>query len=232
MSERTFDEFDGFAENYRSIHTGNIKLSGADSYYFAKMKVEYLKPFEKNETFSVLDVGCGDGATELFMNELFPRWKVNAIDVSVQSIEEAKKKNLPNVVFNSYDGLKIPFENDSFDMVFIAGVLHHVEKKFHQMIIDEIKRVLKKNGRVYLFEHNPLNPFTRYLVNTCVFDKDAKLLKSNYTTGVLKESGLKITHKNFIIFFPRKGWLSKFILLEKKLKWLPLGGQYFFRAFK
>ena len=130
MSERTFDEFDGFAENYRSIHTGNIKLSGADSYYFAKMKVEYLKPFEKNETFSVLDVGCGDGATELFMNELFPRWKVNAIDVSVQSIEEAKKKNLPNVVFNSYDGLKIPFENDSFDMVFIAGVLHHVEKNF------------------------------------------------------------------------------------------------------
>ena len=38
MSERSFDDFDEFANNYRNIHTQNVKLSGADSFYFAEMK--------------------------------------------------------------------------------------------------------------------------------------------------------------------------------------------------
>jgi len=232
MDQRTFDDFDEFATDYRAIHTKNVKLSGADSFYFAKMKVECLQDFEKNEKLSVLDVGCGDGATELFMQQYFSSWKINAIDISSSSIDEAKKRNISNATFQSYDGLQIPFADESFDVVFMAGVLHHVEYALHQKIISEIKRVLKKQGRLYVFEHNPLNPLTRYLVKTCVFDKDAKLLKSNYTSAILQKQQFHITNKIFMIFFPRKGLLSKFIFLEKRLKWLPLGGQYFIRAIK
>jgi len=87
---------------------------------------------------------------------------------------------------------------------------------------------MKKQGRYYLFEHNPLNPLTRYLVATCVFDKNAKLLRSNYTRSLLRSQHFRIVKKEFIIFFPRKGLLSGFMFLEKYLKWLPLGGQYFF----
>lgn len=87
---------------------------------------------------------------------------------------------------------------------------------------------MKKQGRYYLFEHNPLNPLTRYLVNTCVFDKDAKLLPSNYTRSLLRLQNFRILKKEFIIFFPRKGMLAKLIFLEKYLNWLPLGGQYFY----
>ena len=39
----------------------------------------------------------------------------------------------------------------------------------------EINRVLKLGGRLYFFEHNPWNPFTRFLVRTCPFDKNAQL---------------------------------------------------------
>jgi hypothetical protein len=83
-----------------------------------------------------------------------------------------------------------------------------------------------------LFEHNPLNPLTKYLVRTCVFDKDAKLLKNSYAIRLLKYNDFKILVKKFIIFFPRKGVLSKVIFLEKYLQWLPLGGQYFIVAKK
>ena len=38
MAERSFDDFDAYAKDYRSIHTKNIKMSGADSFYFAEMK--------------------------------------------------------------------------------------------------------------------------------------------------------------------------------------------------
>lgn len=232
MAKRTFDDFDEFASNYRSIHSGNIKISGADSFYFAEMKVQLLAAFEGAEKQEVLDVGCGDGATEIFIQQHFPAWQVTAIDVSAKSIAEASSKKISNSVFEVYNGSAIPLANSSVDIIFIAGVLHHVEYALHKTLINELVRVLKKGGRLYLFEHNPLNPLTRYLVNTCVFDKNARLLKSSYTLKLLTQVKLIVTHKKFIIFFPRKGLFSKLIFLEKYLQWLPAGGQYFIRAMK
>lgn len=232
MSERTFDDFDKFADEYRMIHTKNIQLTGVDSFYFAEMKVRLLQPTEKNIKIKVLDIGCGDGATALFMQQYFSNWEINGIDVSEKSIRVAEERNLPNATFCLYNGTTILSPDQSFDIVFIAGVLHHVDFGLHQTMIKEIFRLLKVGGRLYLFEHNPLNPITRYLVKTCVFDVDAKLLKNQYTTKLLQQNALKIASKNFIIFFPRKGFFKYFIFLEKYLQWVPFGGQYFIRATK
>lgn len=232
MKERTFDDFDAYADEYRSIHTKNIQLSGADSLYFAHMKVALLRSFEKNSSAKLLDIGCGDGATELFMLQHFPDWQINAIDISEKSIAAAMARKLPAVSFSVYNGTRTSFDDNSFDIIFMAGVLHHIDYGLHQVIIKEIYRLLKKGGRLYLFEHNPLNPLTRYLVNTCVFDKDARLLKSNYTIRLLKNARLKISDQRFIIFFPRKGLLGRLVFLEKYLQWLPFGGQYFIRAIR
>ena len=232
MQERTFDGFDEYAEDYRSIHTENVKISGADSFYFAEMKVKILQEWEENQALNVLDIGCGDGATEVFIQNYFPAWKVTALDISEKSIAKAIEKNIPNTSFSVYDGLQVPVAPGSFDIVFIAGVLHHVDFSLHHTIAHEISRILKKDGRLYLFEHNPLNPVTKQLVKTCVFDKDAKLLYNNYSRKLFQKAGLKINANPFIIFFPRKGLLAKFIFLEKYLKWLPFGGQYMIRAIK
>jgi ubiquinone/menaquinone biosynthesis C-methylase UbiE len=232
MSERTFDDFDSYANDYRSIHTENIKLSGADSFYFASMKVELLRSFESNAAYKVLDIGCGDGAVEIFMKKYFPSWQINGVDISEKSIKAAAEKKISNVSFSVYNGTRTSFDNESFDIIFMAGVLHHVDRNIHQTIIKEACRVLKRGGRLYLFEHNPLNPVTKYLVNTCVFDKDAKLIKSNYSKNLLQQNNFTIDKKQFIIFFPRKGILSRLLFLEKYLQWLPLGGQYFIRAIK
>ena len=232
MSKRTFDDFDGFADEYRVIHTQNIKLSGADSFYFAEMKVRLLQSLETDRPLRVLDVGCGDGTTEQFMQLYFPQWQTEGIDISAKSIEVATKRKLIRANFAVYDGCNFPFADESFDVVFIAGVLHHIDFALHQALMKEICRTLKKGGRLVLFEHNPLNPLTRYLVNTCVFDLQAKLLQHYYASKLLVENGLLIKEKKFIIFFPRKGLLSKLIFLEKYLDWLPLGGQYFIWAEK
>jgi ubiquinone/menaquinone biosynthesis C-methylase UbiE len=232
MTKRTFDDFDAFADEYRNIHTENIKISGVDSFYFAEMKVKYLHQFENNEQQLLLDIGCGDGVTASYMQQYFPKWNIVGIDVSEESIKVAQLKNLSNAVFSVYDGKDLPFEDGSVDIIFIAGVLHHVSFHLHLSLIKEMVRVLKQEGRLYLFEHNPNNPLTRQLVNTCVFDKDAHLLKNNYAERILVKAGLTITCKKFIIFFPRKGIFSNFIFLEKYLEWLPLGGQYFISAKK
>jgi hypothetical protein len=92
--------------------------------------------------------------------------------------------------------------------------------------------VLKKGGRLYFFEHNPINPLTKYLVKTCVFDADAKLLTYQYSKKILKEVSFKNLKTHFIIFLPRMPWLKKLLGIEKYLEWLPLGGQYMIRAQK
>jgi ubiquinone/menaquinone biosynthesis C-methylase UbiE len=232
MPERKFDGFDEFALDYRKVHSKNISISGADSNYFAEMKVKWLGTFEKNVPLKVLDLGCGDGTTALYFQQHFPQWKITGIDVSAKSIEQAKDKELSNAEFKVYDGEHIPFEAETFDLVFVAGVFHHVAFEYHAQLAAEIKRVMKGGARLYFFEHNPLNPLTRYLVNTCVFDKDAKLLRSNYAVSLLERNGFGNIRKRFIIFFPRKGWLSSFIFLEKYLQKIPLGGQFVLVAIK
>ena len=232
MKERTFDDFDDFAKEYRSIHTQNVKLSGVDSLYFAKHKVLQLKNTESDNAIRMLDIGCGDGATEVFIQENFPSWQVEGIDVSTQSIEEAQSKKLYAARFQLYGGVNIPFDDSSFEVVFIAAVLHHIDFSLHPIIIKEIYRVLKPGGRLYLFEHNPLNPVTKHLVKTCVFDKNARLLSYAYTKKIIQQQAFTSITKKFILFFPRKGILSKLVSLESHLWWLPLGGQYYFRAVK
>jgi ubiquinone/menaquinone biosynthesis C-methylase UbiE len=166
------------------------------------------------------------------VQQYFPQWQVNGIDVSEKSIAVAACRKLPNASFSVYNGSKTSFADESFDIVFVAGVFHHIHYDLHNILMKEIYRVLKKGGRLYLFEHNPLNPVTKHLVRTCVFDKDAKLLNSNYSIKLLKENKFHVNKKQFIIFFPRKGLLSKLIFLEKYMQWLPLGGQYFIGAIK
>lgn len=232
MAKRSFDDFDAYANDYRSIHSDNLKLSGADSFYFAEHKVKQLMQYESNTTIRMLDVGCGDGAIELFIERLLPHWQVEGIDISEKSIARAKEKQLHKAHFSLYNGREIPFEDNSFDVVFIAAVLHHIDFSLHAGLLKEILRVLKPGGRLYLFEHNPLNPVTRYLVNTCAFDKDAKLLGYRYTRNILETAAFRQIEKRFILFFPRSGLFAKMVKLENKLAWLPLGGQYMYRAIK
>lgn len=233
MKERIEQNFDQFAETYREAHTQNIKrISGTDSFYFAEYKVRELLRFERNIQATILDLGCGDGTTEVFFEKYFPLLKVNGIDVSEKSIDEARKKKLKNAVFQTYAGVLIPFNDESFDIVFVAGVLHHIDDLKQPSIVNELFRVLKPGGRLYLFEHNPLNPLTRYLVNTCEFDKGVQLLSGKNCKGLLQKGGFRIQSLNYTIFFPRRFFFKILIGLEKFLRRVPFGGQYFVRAVK
>lgn len=223
--------FDQFALDYRSTHTQNIKrVAGADSYYFAWHKINELKRFETDNAIRVLDLGCGDGATGLFMSSMFPGFSITGIDISKESIEIAKKRQIPRTEFLWYDGDHIPFPDNSFQIIFIAGVLHHVPVSKREALIKEVGRVLQKSGRLYLFEHNPYNPLTKYLVNTCVFDKGVQLLNAKESQTLLRKAGLKILDKRYVIFFPRGRFFKWLHKTEPMLAHFPLGGQYYFRA--
>lgn len=234
MGNRKFDNFDSFASQYRENHTDNIKqISGVDSNYFSEYKVKEVMQSEKNSNDNlVLDFGCGDGnSATYFVKHLLPN-SYYGIDISIDSIEVAKQHKLERCYFQTFDGERIPFSDNTFDIVFMANVLHHINFDYHSSIISECYRVLKKSGRLYIFEHNHLNPITRKIVKDCKFDIDAVLVPVNSIKKTIKEIGFRDFERRYTIFFPRRFLFKLLVPFERILRWCPLGGQYYIKCKK
>ncbi len=226
-TENSFDNFDQFATDYRQIHNDNIRLTGADSHYFSEFKVKWLRQYYENQSVGhILDLGAGDGTCLTYFSQYFPESKLKGIDVSELSIEEAAAKKIPNTEVLAYDGTKIPFSDNQFDLILVATVMHHIRFELHDGLMKEALRVLKPGGKIFIVEHNPHNPVTMHMVNTCPFDEDAVLLKPAYTKTLLQKTGFKNVKNHFTLFFPRGGVFKAFHFLEKFLSPIPIGGQY------
>lgn len=225
-------DFDDFAHDYRMIHNQNIgNISGTDSEYFGRYKVKEVRRKERAESQDViLDLGCGDGLNAKFFQEYFPTANYIGIDVSKESIAVAKKWENKRVRFGVYDGKHIPAKDDSIDIIFVSCVFHHVDPTEHISLLQECQRVLKVDGRIYIFEHNPYNPLTQKVVKDCVFDKDAILISAHRLRKKMIKAGFNALKTSYTIFMPRKGIFNKLLKYEKFLWWLPIGGQYYIMA--
>jgi len=227
-------EFDEFSSSYRQIHNNNIKISGADSKYFSEYKVAEVLECEHGncgKSMKILDFGCGDGTSLGFFQQYFGKSKLTGIDVSKKSIGEAKKHFL-NVDFLIGDIRKQNIPDNTFDIIFCSTVFHHIDATDHEKILKKLLSILKPGGRLYIFEHNPYNPLTQKIVKDCIFDRCAHLIRANDLKKLLAISGFMKTTINYTIFFPRKGLFKKMLFLEKYLKNIPLGGQYYTRSVK
>lgn len=97
----------------------------------------------------VLEIGCGSGYGAFLLNQLEPKSYIG-LDVMEEQIGLAKNK-YPQFDFIVRDAEDLSqFENNSKDVVVIFGVLHHIPN--WRKTLDEIKRVLKPNGSLFLEE--------------------------------------------------------------------------------
>jgi len=233
MGDRKHDNFDEFAQDYDDVHAKTLNISGADRNYFSEYKIAEIARHELSSSpISVLDFGCGDGNSVKYMEEYFPSALLYGTDVSSLSINEAREKNIRNARFFNYNGISLPFEEESFDVVFTSMVFHHINFSLHKKVLSEIFRVLKPGGRFYIFEHNPLNPMTQKIVRECAFDHDAVLLPHRYTEKLLVDRGFRLAEVRFTLFFPRHGVFRWLFPTERYLEKFPFGAQYYFRSVK
>lgn len=222
-SRRVFDQFAG---SYESAMRKSLSVVHQDASMFAELKAQVLLEMAAQligdlSNRTALDVGCGIGLAEPYLVGRFQR--VTGVDVSPESVAEAARRN-PTATFQPYDGGRLPFDDRSFDLSFAMGVFHHVPLLLRARLAAEMTRVVRPGGLVMVFDHNPLNPLTRYSVGHCDFDIDVSLLRRSSVAGLLRSAGLEVAARRYITFFPWRGLTWRRI--ERWLGWLPLGGQH------
>lgn len=225
-------DFDILCEDYEKILDNDLKICGENHRYFIEFKALWVKEFLANlhidSNINILDVGCGLGGLNEYISLHIPNATYYGIDISFKSIQKAychcQNKVLKQSYYCSYDGMKIPFKKNSFHIVILAGVLHHILPSVRFNIFSEIYKVLRTDGFLFVFEHNSYNPVVQYIVKKCVIDRNAKLLTLGAVKNFFLKANFEIIKGEYIIFFPR--FLKKWRFLEKRLSRLPLGAQY------
>lgn len=101
----------------------------------------------------VLEAGCGVGAQTITLAKNSPDARITSIDISNSSVIEAEKKaaaGVTNVQFKQADIFNLPFNQESFDHVFVCFVLEHLAQPIEALRI--LKKQLKKGGTITVIE--------------------------------------------------------------------------------
>jgi ubiquinone/menaquinone biosynthesis C-methylase UbiE len=220
-------QFDTYAETYDRAVNRSIAFLPLKVDYFTQVKANYLiglakRHFGETRSLRMLDIGCGVGNSHgLLVHELS---SITGTDVSSSCLAQAAERN-PGCTYRPYDGEKLPWNDGCFDVAVTTCVMHHVVPAQWPTFTAEMKRVVRNDGLVVVFEHNPLNPLTRRAVSNCEFDDDAVLLGQRRTRRLLSDAGLRGVRSRSILTVPSFGPMTR--QLDLLLGRLSLGAQYF-----
>jgi len=212
---------------YRERIEETLAFSGKGLDHFTRVKARYLRDIARQELPHLghprlLDVGCGHGY--IHPDLIRHGFDIVGVEVAGDVLPLAREAN-PQASYLAFDGKVLPFADGSFDVVCAICVMHHVPPDRWLGLAKEMRRILRAGGIAAIFEHNPYNPATRYVVARSEFDDDAVLLSSPTLRKLLRDAGFSGVKARNILFTPFEG--SVFDALDRRLGWLPIGAQHY-----
>jgi SAM-dependent methyltransferase len=218
-------EFDAFAEDYDKALGQGIAVSGERKEYFAQGRINWLVECLAELRFTparILDFGCGIGTSIPFLLAVPGSQRLTGVEVSDKSLEVARRLHgSERATFQTCAAYQPAAE---IDLAFCNGVFHHIPVAERPRAIRYLLDSLRPGGLLALWENNPWNPGTRYVMSRIPFDRDAIMLAARETRSLCRTAGFEILRTDFLFIFPR--FMSWFRPLESFLHRLPLGAQY------
>ena len=136
----------------QSITSDNVKTAYDEFYQkhdeawrmlSAKYKAQHIVDVCKGHSFKkVLEVGAGDGSILKILADQSFAPELHAVEISESGVEHIKTRNISNLKsVQIFDGYRLPFDDNSFDLIILSHVLEHVEHE--RLLLRELKRVAK-----------------------------------------------------------------------------------------
>jgi SAM-dependent methyltransferase len=142
--------------------------------WLAELSSEIDQPAE------ILDLGCGRGDSVDFFSRVFPDSRWHGVDIESSPEVQARTRETLNI--RSFDGINLPYDNDSFDLIYCQQVLEHV--RHPDKLLPQVTRTLKPVGRFigsvsYLepFHSRSIFNFTPYGLSRVLEDAGLELLE-------------------------------------------------------
>ena len=158
-------------EKHRYDNRANIFLDSNNLYNFDKIPTYLNTPYQyyfhllkrKSGQSKLLEIGAGMGENTSSLLDM--SFKVTSTDISSKSVKVMRNKfsKYSNFSVEVADMEKLPFNNESFDVVCSAGSLSYGD---NDTVLNEIHRVLKPDGvfiAIDSLNNNPIYRFNRYM---------------------------------------------------------------------
>jgi ubiquinone/menaquinone biosynthesis C-methylase UbiE len=175
-----------------------------------------INHYKKNmKCISMLECGAGTAAVTRYFKKKY-NFDNTILDNSIEALKISEMFiNKDNLKINSIlcDIKNMPFENNSFDIVFLGGVMEYLED--YDLCVEEIKRVLKPGGLLLfvvvpnVFNIQILGDIFLFLKNK-ISKKQTKLVPSNVKKWyantyikILKNNGFVKTKYYYLNPFPQ-----------------------------
>ncbi|HEX5539531.1 MAG TPA: class I SAM-dependent methyltransferase, partial [Methylophilaceae bacterium] len=193
-------EFDQYAETYDDVLNDSTPLNLSENVYFAEYKIALTaKLLGPAKPAYVLDFGCGAGRSLPYLASYFPDARLFGYDVSPASLAVAKRRVPKLTTFSDWSEIG----SDSFDLIIAANVFHHIPPAERRFSLERCREALTASGSLFLFEHNPYNPATRWMFDHCPFDVGAEMLCLRAAKRLAANAGMRLKQHGYTLFFPR-----------------------------
>lgn len=232
-------EFDHYADGYSAGCESRLKrLIGSSARVYLEVKADHLlrtlarmQTSAENPRLRLLDFGCGAGDFLSVLRDRSVAWSMEGCDVSSGMLRTARERHpelSPEVPL--WNCAEVPLPASTYDLITVVCVLHHVPRQSLRDTLRQLWDALSPGGLLCVYEHNPWNPVTRFMVARAPIDQNAVLISgatlSSHTGAV---AAAKPELSNLLFFPPRFRFARR---VEAALERIPLGGQYLMMARK
>lgn len=142
------------------------------------------KNIDENLPYKIADLGCGGGTLSFHLNKIFKNATFSLLDYNQNAIDIAKEINSgDNFEFNVGSIFELPFDDNSFDMVFCWQLLLIFNIDDFKKALYEMLRILKPGGKFYAsslfnFEHN-VDISSSFYDNTLIYEENQRAISYN-----------------------------------------------------